>query len=154
MAQPVTHDLKLTRVFDAPRQLVFSAWTDPQHVAKWWGPKDFTNPVCEVDVRPGGALYIVMRGPDGTEYPTRGVFDEVVVPERLVMTATGFEDAAGAPRLEVRHTVTFDEHGGKTSLTLEALVLKSTPETAASVGGMREGWSQSLDRLADLLPAL
>lgn len=76
----------ISRVFDAPRVLVFTAWTDPEHMAQWWGPHGFTNPVCEMDVRPGGAHRIVMRGPDGVEYPIKGVYLEVVEPERLVMT--------------------------------------------------------------------
>ena len=76
----------ITRVFDAPRSLVFKMWTDPKHMAHWWGPKGFTNPVCEMDVRPGGAWRIVMRGPDGGEHPAKGVYREVVAPGRLVMT--------------------------------------------------------------------
>src|SRR5215208_1788707 len=82
----------ITRVFDAPRALVFKAWTDPRHVARWWGPKDFTNPVCEMDVRPGGAITIHMRGPDGVMYPSKGVFHEIVEPERLVFSNTAMED--------------------------------------------------------------
>jgi len=64
--------LVLTRVFDAPRELVFKVWTDPKHVARWWGPHRFTNPVCELDLRPGGAILIHMRGPDGVVYPMTG----------------------------------------------------------------------------------
>src|SRR3981081_2563312 len=77
-------EVVITRVFDAPRALVFRAWTDPQHLARWWGPQGFSNPVCETDVRIGGAWRIVMRGPDGAEYPGGGVYREIVVPERLV----------------------------------------------------------------------
>lgn len=142
-------ELIITRVFDAPRDLVFKAWTDPRHVAQWWGPKGFTNPVCELDVRPGGAIRIDMRGPDGVVYPMKGVFHQIVEPERLVLTTSAFEDEAGNPRLEVLNTVTFAEHEGKTKLTLHAVVVKSTPEVAAALDGMEEGWSQSLDRLGD-----
>ena len=142
-------ELVITRVFDAPRDLVYKAWTDPQHVAQWWGPKGFTNPVCELDVRPGGAIRIDMRGPDGVVYPMKGVFHQIVEPERLVLTTSAFEDEAGNPRLEVLNTVTFAEHDGKTKLTLHAVVVKSTPEVAAALDGMEEGWSQSLDRLGD-----
>src|SRR5579872_6853405 len=81
----VVRELTITRVFDAPRALVFKAWTDPKHLAQWWGPHTFTNPVCELDVRTGGAFRIVMRGPDGAEHPARGVYGEVKPPERLVM---------------------------------------------------------------------
>ena len=146
-------ELTLTRVFDAPRELVFAAWTDPRHVAQWWGPRGFTTPVCEMDVRPGGKVFIVMRGPDGTENPTHGVLDEVVVPERLVMSAAGFEDEAGTPRFEVRNTVTFTEQDGKTLLTLHALVLKATPEMEPALTGMRQGWTETLDRLGEFLAA-
>jgi uncharacterized protein YndB with AHSA1/START domain len=141
-------ELVITRVFDAPRQLVFKAWTDPKHLAQWWGPKGFTNPVCELDVRPGGAILIHMRGPDGVVYPMKGVFHEIVAPERLVFTTSAFEDAEGNPLLEDLNTVTFEEQGGKTKLTLRAIVVKSAPEVEAALAGMEEGWSQSLDRLA------
>jgi uncharacterized protein YndB with AHSA1/START domain len=143
-------EVVLTRVFDAPRALVFKAWTDPLQLANWWGPKGFTNPVCELDVRPSGGIRIDMTGPDGAVYPMKGVFHEVVEPERLVFTSTAFEDEQGRPRLEVLNTVTFAEHGGQTKLTLRAVVVKSTPELAAALAGMEEGWGQSLERLAEL----
>ena len=92
-------ELTLTRVFRAPRALVFQAWTDPKHLSQWWGPKGFTNPVCEEDARVGGALRIVMRAPDGAEYPMIGVFREVVAPERLVFTNSPV-DAAGQPLMD------------------------------------------------------
>jgi uncharacterized protein YndB with AHSA1/START domain len=145
-------DLVIERVFDAPRDLVFKAWTDPRHVAQWWGPKGFTTPVCELDVRPGGAILIHMRGPDGVVHPTKGVFHEIVESERLVITTSAFEDEAGNPQLEVLHTVTFAEHSGKTKLTLQAVVVKAAPGVAAALAGMAEGWNESFDRLADYLP--
>ncbi|HEX5127144.1 MAG TPA: SRPBCC domain-containing protein [Rhodocyclaceae bacterium] len=144
-------ELVFTRILDAPRALAFKVWTDPAHLAKWWGPKDFTNPVCEADVRPGGALKIVMRGPDGTDYPMTGAFIEIAPPERLVLNTTAFEDDAGNPRLEVLCTVIFTEYNGKTKLTLTTRVIKAGPEVAQALAGMQEGWSQSLDRLAQLL---
>ena len=73
-------DFVLTRVLDAPRTLVFQAWTDPRHVTHWWGPKGFSNPVCEMDVRPGGAHRVVMRSSDGVDYPITGFYQEVVPP--------------------------------------------------------------------------
>jgi len=141
----------MERIFDAPRELVFKAWTDPKHLAQWWGPNGFTNPVCELDVRPGGGILIHMTGPDGVVIPGKGVFHEIVVPERLVFTTSAFEDEAGNPRLEVLNTVTFAEHNGKTKLTLQAVVVKSVPEVAVALAGMEEGWSQSLGRLAEEL---
>ena len=148
---PDKRDLVITRTFDAPRELVFKAWTDPTHVAQWWGPKYFTNPVCELDVRPGGAILIHMRGPDGVVYPMKGVFHEIVEPERLVFTSSAFEDEEGNPQLEALNTVTFAEHEGKTKLTLHAVVVKATPAAKGALQGMEEGWNQSLDRLAEYL---
>jgi len=136
----------ITRTFRAPRELVFKVWTDPRHVAQWWGPHEFTNPVCELDVRPGGAIRIHMRGPDGTIYPMTGVYQEIAEPERLVFTSAAL-DKEGNPLFEVLHTVTFAEHEGKTTLTVKARVVKSTAEAAPYLGGMEAGWTQSLDRL-------
>jgi uncharacterized protein YndB with AHSA1/START domain len=149
-ASSKVRELIITRILDAPRQLVFKAWTDPKHVAQWWGPQGFTNPVCELDVRPGGAIRIDMRGPDGVVYPMKGVFRDIVEPERIVMTTTAFEDD-GNPQLEALITVTFVEHEGKTTLTLHAVVVRATPAVDGALAGMEEGWNQSLDRLADLL---
>lgn len=102
-------ELILTRILGAPRSLVFKAWTDPKHLARWWGPRGFTNPVSELDVRPGGRMRIDMRGPDGTSYPMKDIFHEIVEPQRLVLRSTALEDAAGRPLLEILNTVTFDE---------------------------------------------
>jgi uncharacterized protein YndB with AHSA1/START domain len=144
-------DLVITRVFDAPRELVYKAWTDQRLLARWWGPRGFTNPVCEIDVRPGGGIRIDMTGPDGTVYPMKGLFHEIAPPGRLVITTSAFEDVGGKALLEVLNTVTFAELVGKTELTMHAVVVKSSPETEAALDGMEEGWSQSLDRLAEEL---
>ena len=149
--EPARQPLVIVRDFDAPRALVFKAWTDAKHLAQWWGPHGFTNPMCTVDVRPGGAIRIDMRAPDGTVFPMKGVFREIVEPERLVFTSTAFEDEKGNPQLEALNTVTFAEHGGKTRLTLHAVVIRATPEVAAALAGMETGWTQSLERLAELL---
>lgn len=149
-AEPARRELVLTRVFDAPRSLVFKVWTDPKHVAQWWGPNGFTNPVCEVDVRPGGAIRIDMRGPDGTVYPMTGVYREIIEPELLVFAASALGDG-GRPVLEVLTTAKFAEQGGKTKLTLRARVLSTTPEGIPHLEGMEEGWTQSLERLAEYL---
>jgi uncharacterized protein YndB with AHSA1/START domain len=147
---PVGRELVLTRVFDAPRALLFRAWTNPKHLAQWWGPRGFTNPVCELDVRPDGAIHIVMRGPDGTDHPMVGAFHEIAPPERLVFTSA-VDDANGKRLLEARNTVTFTEQSGKTMLTLRALVVKATPEAAPMLAGMEAGWTQSLERLEALM---
>ncbi|MGH6973974.1 MAG: SRPBCC domain-containing protein [Stellaceae bacterium] len=146
-------DLVITRVYDAPRELVFSLWTDPKHLAEWWGPRGFTNPVCEADARPGGAMRIHMRAPEGTVYPMTGVFREVVAPERLVF-ASGALDGNGKPLFEVLTVVTFEDQGGKTRLTLRATVIMQTDAAAPYLAGMDQGWNQSLDRLAERVAAV
>jgi uncharacterized protein YndB with AHSA1/START domain len=144
------HELTITRVFDAPRELVFTMWTDPEHMAQWWGPQGFTNPVCEMDVRVGGAIRIHMRGPDGVVHPMTGTFREIVAPERLVFTAVA-EDQAGNPLLEALTTVTFAERGGKTTLTVHARAVGLAPVAPQMLAGMDAGWTQSLERLAALV---
>jgi uncharacterized protein YndB with AHSA1/START domain len=141
-------DLVINRIFEAPRELVFKAWTDPKHMARWWGPKDFTNPVCEIDPRPGGKILIHMHGPDGAIHPMTGVFQEVVRFERLVFTSLAFENKNGDFGLEVLNTVTFSEFNGKTILSLTAKITRYTPEVAQAIAGMNQGWNQSLDRLS------
>jgi uncharacterized protein YndB with AHSA1/START domain len=144
-ANGVGMEVRFTRVFDAPRQLVFKAWTNPKHVAQWWGPTGFTNPRCELDVRPGGAIRIDMRGPDGTIYPMSGVYQEIVEPERIVFTSIALDDE-GNPLFENLNTVTFAEHDGKTTITLHTRVIKSTDKALQYLRGMEFGWSLTLDR--------
>ena len=91
-------DFTITRIFDAPRELVFKAWTEPGHMTQWWGPRGFSNPICEMDVRNGGAYRLVMRSPDGVDYPIKGVFREIVRPERIVMTQDVSEHPARLAR--------------------------------------------------------
>jgi uncharacterized protein YndB with AHSA1/START domain len=156
----------ITRVIAAPREQVFQAWTDPVQLAQWWGPHDFTNPVCEVDLREGGAYRIVMRGPDGTEYPIKGVYGQIAAPARLVMTdnweehpdqwheqltdnqGNGADDAVQ----EALNLVTFEEEqGGQTRLTIRTIFANGAVRDAMLKMGMTEGWSQSLERLSTLV---
>jgi uncharacterized protein YndB with AHSA1/START domain len=150
LAEKPEKELVITRVFDAPRELVFKAWTDPTQMARWWGPNGFTNPVCELDVRVGGAWRIVMRSPDGTEYPCGGVYREVVQPERLVFTNIA-TDKDGNPVLDGLTSVTFAEQGGGTRLTLKTGAVAVVDYAAAYLAGMEAGWTQSLERLAEEL---
>ena len=143
-------ELTITRAFDAPRSLVFKMWTDPKHMAQWWGPHDFTNPVCELDVRPGGAILIHMRAPNGEVHPMTGVFREIVEPERLVF-AIAVDDADGNRLLEGLTTVTFAEQGGKTTLTLQTRAVGFVAIAARMIEGMEAGWTQSLERLEALV---
>jgi len=149
------HVLVLTRLFNAPRALVWKAWTDPVEFAKWWGPKGFTNPVCKLDVRVGGQLLVHMKGPDGSPWegpmPMGGAFLEIVPPERLVFTARAFPDGTGDWKLENRNEITFTDKGGKTELILRVTVLKYSPEIAQALAGMEMGWSQSLEKLEALV---
>ena len=139
-------EVVLTRVFDAPRALVFRIWTEPRHLAKWWGPRDFINPVCELDVRVGGRIFIEMHAPDGTVYPMTGRFWEVVRPERLVFAAIA-EDRNGHPLLEGLITVTFEDEGEKTRLTVREKAVALQPAAGPMLARMETGWAQSLYRL-------
>ncbi|PWT74832.1 MAG: SRPBCC domain-containing protein [Bacteroidetes bacterium] len=142
-------ELVLTRIYHAPRALLFKAWTDSRLLSKWWGPKDFTNPICIIDPYRGGLLFINMTAPDGTQYPTNGVIHEISPPDRLVFATTGFEDEIGRPLLQVLNTVSFAGLKRKTKLTLHVVVVKAGPEIKFALDGMDEGWNQSLDRLGN-----
>ena len=146
-------DVTIDRTFDAPRARVFRAWVTPSQVARWFGPKGFDNPVCELDVRPGGKINIHMRGPDGTIYRCGGRFHEIVEPELLVFTTTAL-DQAGNVLIEEFNTVTFTETGGKTIMRLHVHVAQAVGQGLEWIKGMEQGWSQSFDKLRDALPTL
>jgi uncharacterized protein YndB with AHSA1/START domain len=136
-------ELILTRTFDAPREVVFQAWTDPKTLAQWWGPRGFKTKIREMDVRPGGAWRYAMLGPDGNEYPFDGVYVEVVAPERLV-----FDGAIhGSPEQRVWTEVTFAEREGKTEITVRQLFSFESDATR----GAPIGWNQQFDRFAEFL---
>lgn len=149
--------VELTREFDAPRELVFKAWTEPERLMKWWGPKGFTSPICRIDLRPGGTYLSCMRSPDGRDFWSKGVFREIQAPERLVMTdsfadvkgntvpATYYGMGEGWP-LEMLITVTFDVVGRGTRVTISHSGLGTVPDTDRD--NMRQGWNESLDKLA------
>jgi uncharacterized protein YndB with AHSA1/START domain/ketosteroid isomerase-like protein len=147
-AKPVVQrEITITRVFDAPRALVFGMWTDAKHLAAWWGPHGWTNPKAEADPRPGGKLLIHMQGPDGSTHPMGGVFHEIVPHDRIVFTS--FVDMPDGTRvLEARNTVTFEDQGRKTKVTVHANASGFTDFSARMLAGMEAGWSQSLDKLA------
>jgi uncharacterized protein YndB with AHSA1/START domain len=141
-----------TRVFDAPRELVFEAWTDLQHLAQWWGPNSFTTTTRAIDVRPGGIWRFVMHGPDGVDYENQITYDEIVKPERLVYRHGGDEDVEPV-RFHV--TVTFEDLGGKTKLTMRA-VFPSAAERDRVIAkyGADKGAVQHLARLAEHLATM
>jgi uncharacterized protein YndB with AHSA1/START domain len=144
--EDVPSELHLRRFFAAPRQMVFDAWTKPGMVKEWWGPKCFTAPRCEMDARGGGEIRIDMQGPDGTVYPMTGRFVEVYPPYRFHFTS-GPLDKDGNLVFETWTSVFFEEKNGGTEVVLDVHVTKSTPEAAKYLKGMREGWSQSLEKL-------
>jgi uncharacterized protein YndB with AHSA1/START domain len=145
-AKPLAErELTITRTFAAPRALVFAAWTDARHLAQWWGPHGYTNPVCEIDPRVGGKLRIHMRGPDGTMHSLEGVVRDIVAPERLVIANS--VDVAGRRVLEGLFTVTLAERDGKTTMTLHARAAALAEEALLWLDGMNEGWGQSIERL-------
>ena len=141
-----------TRVFDAPRELVFEAWTKSKHLVQWWGPNGFTTTIRAIDVRPGGVWRFVMHGSDGVDYENRIVYNEIVEPERLVYSHGGGEDVEPV-RSQV--TVTFEDHDGKTKLTMTALFPSAVErDRVAEKYGAIEGAKQTLERLAEQLAAM
>ena len=141
-------ELVITRAFDAPRGLVFKVWAQPEHLVRWWAPRDFTTPSLKMDVRPGGTYRTCIRSPEGKEHWMQGVYREVVEPERLAMTFA-WEHERGQPGHETLVTVTFADEGGKTRLTFRQAVF----ESAADRDSHRKGWSSFLDRLERYLAA-
>jgi len=141
-------EIVTTRVFDAPRELVFKVWTDPEHIARWWGPNGFTTTTQKMTVEPGGVWEFVMHGPDGTDYPNRIRFIEVVEPERLVYIHGSAENDPN----EFHTRVTFEDLGGKTRLTMQA-VFKTAAGRDYVVREYNaiEGGKQTLERLAQYL---
>ncbi|HXZ24950.1 MAG TPA: SRPBCC domain-containing protein [Nitrospiria bacterium] len=151
-------EIVISRVFDAPRRLVFRAWTQPEHLMRWWAPKGCTTPVCTVDLRPGGVIHYCMRLPEGREIWGLGIYREIVESERIVYTDS-FADADGKPvppsyygmseghPSETMVTVTFAEREGKTTLML----VHSIPATVEERGGTEQGWNEMFDRLVDVL---
>jgi uncharacterized protein YndB with AHSA1/START domain len=140
--------LVITRIFDAPRRLVFKLWTEPEHLVVWWGPRGFTTISDRLDVRPGGAWSRSMQAPDGSIIRKHGIYREIVAPERLVLTYIT-DDAAGNPGPETLVTVTFADIGGRTRLTLRQAIL----ESVAARDDHRRGWTGALERFAAYLSA-
>jgi uncharacterized protein YndB with AHSA1/START domain len=153
-------DLSITRVFDASRERVWKAWTDPEMFRKWWGPQGFTSPVAKFDLKVGGKYLNCMRSPEDKDYWSTGVYREIMEPERLVMTdsfadkegnvvpATHYGLSADSP-MEMQISVRLEEQAGKTKLTLNHSGTAGINEKDRS--DMEQGWNQSFDKLAQLL---
>ena len=139
------HELTFTRVYDAPRALVFEAWCDPEHVGNWWGPNGFTTTTQAMDVRVGGRWDYVMHGPDGTDYPGRGVYRVVERPARLVFSHVG--GRADEPHLTCEMQVTFEDGRGGTELTLRMIFATAAALERAKELGADTGGTESLARL-------
>ena len=145
--QPLAdRELIITRVFDAPRDLVFQAWTDPERAEQWWGPKGFTLTHREMDVRPGGRWRVCMRSPEGVDHWAQGVYREIVAPERFAYT-WAWEKPEGQPGRETLVTVELAEQGGKTKMTFRQAEFVTVEDRDSHRGG----WSESFDLLAEYL---
>ncbi len=146
----IPSELHLKRFFAAPRDVVFAAWTKPEMLRQWWGPTGFTNPVCEVDARGGGAILINMRAPDGTVYPMKGKFMEFYPPYQFRFTASAL-DKDGNSLFENWNSVYFEEVQGGTQVILDVHVMNATEAAPRYLKGMSAGWSQSLEKLAEMV---
>jgi uncharacterized protein YndB with AHSA1/START domain len=150
---PSDQEIVLTRVFDAPRDLVFEAWTNPEHVRHWWGLRSSNIVVCEADVRPGGTWRYVTRESEGQEVPFTGVYREITPPERLVYTEMYDVEPfnSGDPAV---NTVTFTEEGGRTLVTVVTVYPTKEVRDFVLGTGMEQGAAESYDRLAEHLETL
>ncbi|TGL61575.1 SRPBCC family protein [Leptospira sarikeiensis] len=144
-------DLHMTRTFDAPRDLVWKAWTDPKLLAQWWGPHGFTAPYCELELRVGGKYLVHMQDPEGNINPMNGVIQEINPPEKLVLlTQISFEMDGKRPEANILTTFLFIDKGSQTEIKLVAHPVKVDPELADAINGMEEGWSQTFEKLQAL----
>lgn len=137
-------EIVASRLLNAPRELVFKAFTNPKHIVHWWGPNGFTNTIHEMSVRPGGVWRFMMHGPDGTDWPNKIVYLEVVEPERLVYTH-GDDSDSDVGQFHV--TVTFETQGQKTLLTMRSLFATAAECEQVKQFGAIEGGQQTLDHL-------
>lgn len=149
--------ITITRIFDAPRKLVFEAWLDAKHLQQWWMPRGFTNLVFEVSntktpgrAQQGSDLKIISYHPDFGEMPMGARYDEVLPIEKIVFSTTAFPDNTGGYQLAGHNTLLFsDEPANKTKLVLTAAILKAGPGLEGALAGMDQGWSETLDRLGE-----
>jgi len=145
--EPGMHEIVMTRMFDAPRDLVFKTITDPRLIPQWWGPRRHTTTVDEMELRPGGKWRYVVRDPQGTEHAFHGFYHDITAPERLVMT---FE-YEGQPRSVLLETITLDELHGKTRLTDQSVFQSVADRDGMVQSGMEAGATEMMDRLAELM---
>jgi uncharacterized protein YndB with AHSA1/START domain len=147
-------ELVLTRLIDAPRDKVYRAWTDPILLKQWFAPKPYVTPVAELDVRPGGASLVVMRGPDGVDMPNRGTYLEVVPNEKLVFTDAYSEAWVPSRKPFMTVILTFGDEGGKTRYTARVRHWTVTDREAHEQMGFHQGWGICADQLEALAKTL
>ena len=152
--QDTDRDLVLTRVLNAPRDKVYQCWTQPELLKQWFAPLPWTTPLAELDVRPGGANLVVMRDPDGNEFPNRGVYLEVVENERLVITDAYNKAWQPSEKPFMTAILTFEDEGGKTRYTARARHWTVADREEHEKMGFHEGWGQCADQLAALVAKL
>jgi uncharacterized protein YndB with AHSA1/START domain len=144
-------ELVLTRLINAPRDKVYRAWTDPELLKQWFAPKPYTTPIVEIDVRPGGSAYFVMRGPDGKDLPNRGVYLEVVPNEKLVSTDAYVAAWEPSEKPFMTLILTFEDEGGKTRYTARVRHWTVADREAHEKMGFHEGWGICADQLEALV---
>ena len=144
-------ELVLTRLINAPREKVYRAWTDPELLKQWFAPKPYTTPIVEIDVRPGGTAYFVMRGPDGKDLPNRGVYLEVVPNEKLVSTDAYVKAWEPSEKPFMTLILTFEDEGGKTRYTARVRHWTVADREAHEKMGFHEGWGLCTDQLEALV---
>lgn len=153
-APSADRELVLTRIIDAPREKLFRAWTDPALLVQWFAPLPWTTPRAELDVRPGGASLVVMRGPDGNEFPNHGVYLEVVPNERLVFTDAYSKAWEPSSKPFMTVVLTFEDEGGKTRYTARVLHWTVADRETHEKMGFHEGWGRCTDQLATVAAKL
>jgi uncharacterized protein YndB with AHSA1/START domain len=149
-------EITIVREYDVPREVVWRAWTDPAQLREWWAPRGFTNPTVEIDAKVGGELYIVMQAGEnmgamsGMKAPMKGVFSEVVPNERLAFTNSAL-DGAGNVLMSGETSVTFEDIGGRTKMTVRTGAEGDGPNVEMMLGGMEQGWNEQSDKLGEFL---
>jgi len=147
-------ELVLTRLIDAPREKLFRAWTEPALLKRWFAPLPNTTPIVDLDLRPGGANYIVMRGPDGQEFPVRGVYLEIVENERIVFTDAFVRAWEPSAKPFMTVVLSFADEAGKTRYTARVYHWTQADRETHEKMGFHEGWARCTDQLAALAATL
>jgi uncharacterized protein YndB with AHSA1/START domain len=160
-------ELVITRIINAPPEKVFKAFTDPKQLSQWFSPRQFTNPVCEVDLRVGGSRRIVMRSPAGEDLLLEGTFREIVDNKRIVVIDSLAKHPPEWHAMVNKHrphakgnlpdllcTITFEDYAGKTKLTIYYQFEVAEDRNALTNGGMIDGWAQTLDKLEEMLASI